>query len=201
MRTGNRPSDPLSGVVNVGNSTSIFTTFSNRDLIDLSGKAFWKAYHFPGLKGILAPDETLLGEIISIDGDEAGITTNDGVVYRRLESLRLQRTREQIGDFIAFKLGKQKATHLFENLFEDRKARDRPSFVYSEASKFASWFSEDKAHPRRYENDDGFCFTVTMNNRFEGASILLHRTSLIFDYGPGASETTPFAGLSKFGPF
>jgi len=138
----------------------------------------------PGLEGILAPDETLLGEIISVDGDEAEITTNDGVVRRRLDSLHLQRTREQIGDFVAFKLGEQKATKLFENLREDRKGRDRPNFFFSEASKFASWFSEDKAQPRRYENNDGFCFTVTMNNRFEGASIPLHRTSLIFDYGP-----------------
>ena len=29
----------------------------------------------------------------------------------------------------------------------------------------------------------------------------LHRTNLVFDYGPGASATSPFAGLSKFGPF
>jgi hypothetical protein len=115
--------------------------------------------------------------------------------------LHLQRTRQQIGDFLAFRLGEQKATTLFENLREDRKGRERPSLFFSEASKFAGWFAEDKAQPRTYENNDGFCFTVTMNNSFEGPSIPLHRTSLIFDYGPGASESTPFAGLSKFGSF
>ena len=168
---------------------------------DLVGKSVLESVPIPGLEGILAPDETLLGEITFVHGDEADIRTNDGVVRRRLDSLHLQRTREQIGDFLAFKLGEQKATGLFKNLREDRKGRDRPSFFFSEASKFASWFSEDKAQPRSYENNDGFYFTVTMNNRFDGASIPLHRTSLIFDYGPGASESTPFAGLSKFGPF
>lgn len=168
---------------------------------DLVGKTVLETLPIPGLEGVLAPDETLLGEIVSVHGDEVEITTNDGLVRRRLDSLQLQRTREQIGAFLAFKLGEQKATGLFKNLREDRKDRERPNVFFSEASKFASWFSEEKAQPRRYENDDGFCFTVTMNNTFEEASIPLHRTSLIFDYGPGASASSPFAGLSKHGPF
>ena len=168
---------------------------------DLVGKSVLESVPIPGLEGILAPDETLLGEIVSVDGDEAEITTNDGVVRRRLHSLHLQRTREQIGAFLAFELGEQKATTLFENLREDRKGGERPSFFFSEALKFATWFSGSKAQPRVYENNDGFCFTVTMGNAFEGSSIPVYPTNLIFDYGPGASETTPFAGLSKFGPF
>lgn len=168
---------------------------------DLVGKSVLEALPIPGLEGVLAPDETLLGEIVSVHGDEVEITTNDGVVRRRIDSLQLQRTPEQIGAFLAFVLGKQKATLLFENLRQDRKDRERPSFFFSEALKYASWFSGTKGQPRVYENDEGFCFTVTMNNSFHGSSIPLHRTSLIFDYGPGASENTPFAGLSKFGPF
>jgi hypothetical protein len=40
-----------------------------------------------------------------------------------------------------------------------------------------------------------------MNNSFEGSSVPLHRTNLVFDYGPGASATSPLVGLSNFGPF
>lgn len=168
---------------------------------DLVGKSVLETVSIPGLEGILAPDETLLGEIVSVDGDAAQITTNDGVVRRSLDSLHLQRTREQIGAFLAFKLGEPKATMLFANLREDRKSRERLNIFFSEALKFANWFSEDKAQPRRYENNDGFCFTVSMNNAFDGSSVPLYPTSLIFDYGPGTSSNTPFGGLSKFGPF
>lgn len=183
---------------------------------DLVGKSVLETQPIPGLGGVLAPDETLLGEIISVhenekdeedENDRKGekyeveIRTNEGVIRRGLDSLQLQRTREQIGAFLAFKLGEQQATRLFENLRESRKEQERPDLFFYEATRFANWFSRNEGQPRLYENNDGFCFTVTMRNAFEGPSIPLHRTSLIFDYGPGASEYTPFAGLSKFGPF
>ncbi len=168
---------------------------------DVIGKSVLESVPIPGLEGVLAPDESLLGEIVSVDGEEAEIKTNDGIVRRRLDALHLQRTREQIGAFLALKLGAQTATRLFESLREERRDRERPNFFFGEAARFAAWFSGSKAQPRVYENNDGFCFTVTTNSAFDGPSVALHRTSLIFDYGPGASENTPFAGLSKFGPF
>jgi len=168
---------------------------------ELVGKSVLETEPIPGLEGILAPDENLLGEIVSIHGGDVEIRTNDGVVSRHIDCLQMQRTRQQIGALLAFKLGEQKATKVFENLREDRQERERPNFYFAEAGKYAAWFSGTKAQPRAYENDDGFSFTVTNINTFPGSSMLLHRTSLIFDYGPGASESTPFAGLSKFGPF
>jgi hypothetical protein len=167
----------------------------------LVGKSVLESIPIPGLEGVLAPDESLLGEIVSIDEENAEIRTNDGVVKKRLDNLHLQRTRENIGAFLEFKLGKSATTRLFENLWLDRKEKGRPNFFFGEADKFASWFCGSKTQPRSYENSDGFCFTVTTNNKFEGPSVGLHRTSLIFDYGPGASENTPLAGLGKFGPF
>src|SRR6185369_10586484 len=168
---------------------------------DIVGKSVLETEPIPGLEGVLAPHETLLGEVVSIQGDQVEITTNDGVVRRTLDSLQLQRTRQQIGGFLAFKLGEREATRVFEGLRESRREREQPNFYFAEARRFASWFSREKGQPRTYENDDGFSFSVTMINTFPGSSMQLHRTSLIFDYGPGASEATPFAGLSKFGPF
>lgn len=169
--------------------------------LDVVGKSVLESVPIPGLEGVLAPDESLLGEIVSVDGDEAEIKTNEGVERRKLQALYLQRTREQIGAFLALKLGAQKATRLFQSLREERRDRERPNFFFGEAARFAGWFVGNKAQPRVYENNDGFCYTVTANSTFNGPSVPIHRTSLIFDYGPGASETTPFAGLSKFGPF
>jgi len=168
---------------------------------DLKGRTVLETQPIPGLEGVLAPDETLLGEIVEIRGDDAEITTNEGIVRRKLDSLHLQRNQTQIGAYLAFKLGQQKATWLFENLREDRRDRERPSKFFAEAKKFATWFAGGSVEPRVYENDDGFCFKVTTSNAFTGSSVSLHKTSLIFDYGPGASAATPFSGLSSFGPF
>jgi hypothetical protein len=168
---------------------------------DLVGKSILEAQPIPGLEGVLAPDETLLGEIVSLSHGEAEITTNDGIVKRSLENLHLQRTQQQIGAYLAFKIGAPMATRVFENLREGRTERERPSAFFTEARKFAAWFVGSSAEPRVYENDDGFCFTVTMDSSFEGPSVPLHRTNLVFDYGPGASAATPLTGLSNFGPF
>ncbi len=168
---------------------------------DLIGKSVLETQPIPGLEGVLAPDENLLGEVVAIHGDAADITTNEGLVRRKLDSLLLQRTQHQIGAYLAFRLGEQNATRLFQNLREDRREREQPGAFFAEARKFAAWFCGTNADPRVYENDDGFCFTVTMNNSFEGSSVPLHRTNLVFDYGPGASATSPLVGLSNFGPF
>jgi hypothetical protein len=167
----------------------------------LIGKSVLETQPIPGLEGVLAPDESLLGEIRAIQGDDAEVETNEGIIRRRLRSLHMQRTQSQIGDYLEFKLGTQKATRLFQNLREDRKDRERPSFFFSEAKRFAAWFSGTATEPRLYENQDGFRFTVTLDNCFQGASIPIYPTKLIFDYGPGASATSPFSGLSSFGPF
>lgn len=168
---------------------------------DIVGKTVLETEPIPGLEGVLAPDETLLGEILSVHGHEVDVTTNEGVVRRRMDSLQLQRTRQQIGDFLAFKLGEMKATEIFQNLREKRREREQPSFFFGEAVKYARWFSSDKGQPRTYENNDGFSFTLTLINTFPGSSMVLHRTSLIFDYGPGASARSPLIGLRDFGPF
>lgn len=168
---------------------------------DVVGKSVLETEPIPGLEGVLAPDENLLGEIVSIHGDEVEVTTNNGILRRKLDGLQMQRTRQQIGAFLAFKLGVQKATRVFEKLRDDSRERERPGFFFAEASKYAAWFSVGGASPRAYENDDGFSFLVTKTNTFPVSSMQLHQTSLIFDYGPGASEKKPLTGLSKFGPF
>jgi len=168
---------------------------------DLKGRSVLEAVPIPGLEGVLAPDETLLGEIVSVSGDDVEITTNEGTIFRKLDGLQLQRTQNQIGTYLALKLGEDEATRIFANLREDRRDRSHPNVSFAEAKKFATWFAGNMSDPRTYENDDGFCFGVALNSHFAGPTIPLHKTNLIFDYGPGASAGTPYAGLANFGPF
>lgn len=173
----------------------------NEEGFDLIGKSVLESHPIPGLEGILAPEEDLLGEVQTTTDTIAEIITNDGVVRRELSSLFMQRTQNQIGAYLAFRLGDQKATSIFRNLKQSRRDWEQPGFSFGEVKKFARWFAGSAAEPRIYENNDGFCFTVTERNEFEGVSIPLQRTNLVFDYGPGASATTPLKGIADYGPF
>jgi hypothetical protein len=63
---------------------------------DLKGRTVLETQPIPGLEGVLAPDETLLGEITGIHGDDAEIQTNEGIIRRNLDSLHFQRNQTQI---------------------------------------------------------------------------------------------------------
>lgn len=168
---------------------------------NLIGRSVLESYPIPGLEGVLTPEEDLLGEIRSVENGKASITTNDGLIERPLNTLFLQRTKHQMGDYLASQIGPEKAERIFCNLRRNRREREWPSQVFSEIQKIADWFSRNTKGPRVYENADGFCFTVTMKNEFSGVSFPVQTTNLIFDYGPGASATTPFQGLANHGPF
>ena len=71
-------------------------------------KSVLEAVPIPGLEGVLAPDETLLGEVVSVSGDDVEITTNEGTLHRMLDALHLQRTQNQIGAYLAVKPGRGK---------------------------------------------------------------------------------------------
>ena len=168
---------------------------------DLVGKNVIEMQHIPGLEGVLAPEEELLGVVKKVEGHSATIETNRGELIRDLKSLYLQKNKKQIEDFLKFKLGEAKVNQFFASVSKAQSQGNNSVAKYKETVKFARWFALDIEQPRKYVNNDGFCFSITLNNRFQGCSLDIHKTSLIFDYGPGASETTPFRGLSTYGPF
>ena len=126
----------------------------------------------------------------------AVIRTNQATEWRPLGELYLQRSREQIGRYLAFRLGDKAANELFQRLRIEKEQRSRQGAHFGEAVRIAGWFAK-----RTYENSDGFAFTVTKNSSLADSGIRLEPTKLVFDYGPGASAASPFSGLSKFGPF
>ena len=173
----------------------------DKEGFELIGKSVLESHAIPGLEHILAPEENLLGEISNINDDIASVKTNSDILERSLNSLYLQRTQSQIGDYLSTRIGEQKTTQIFKNLRRTQTERSSPSRVFSEIQKVASWFSGAVNAPRIYKNADGFCFTVTQNHTFSGSSFRVRPTNLVFDFGPGASATSPFSGLSNHGPF
>ncbi len=171
------------------------------DGYSLIGKNVIEPQNIAGLEGVIAPEEELLGVIVRIDGSNAIIKTNSGEISRKLENLYLQKSKNQIGDYLEFKMGKEAANQFFSNVRSTQLQRVNQLEKYTEILKFAKWFTMDKDQPRKYSNNDGFCFSVTQNNYFDSNSLNIQNTSLIFDYGPGASEATPFRGISNHGPF
>jgi hypothetical protein len=150
----------------------------------------------PGLEGVLAPDENVLGQVEKINGDSALVKTNAGTISRKISELHLQWTREQIGRYLSFRLGEKEATRIFSCLRESDAERANPNLFFGEVHKVAEWFAA-----QAYANDDGFAFEVTKNTEFPQQGFRLYQTKLVFDYGPGASAPWPLAGLSTFGPF
>jgi hypothetical protein len=168
---------------------------------NLIGSSVFESHLIPGLEGVLAPEEELLGEVQSVANGFASIVTNKGIIERPLKTLFLQRTEQQIGDYLANQIGKENATKIFRNLHQKRMDREKPNQIFTEITSFATWFSGTVQEPRVYKNADGFCFTVTLKNSFYGVSFPVQPTNLIFDFGPGASATTPLQGLANYGPF
>jgi hypothetical protein len=160
------------------------------------GATVLRTVPIPGLSGILAPDESVVGEIERVDGEFGIVLTNQESERLPLEELYLQRNREQIGKYLAFRLGDAKATTIFEKLREKHKEHGTQSVLFGETVSIAGWFAR-----QTYENDDGFTFSITRNSTLGNNGIKLEPTRLVFDYGPGASDSKPFAGLMKYGPF
>jgi hypothetical protein len=109
---------------------------------DLVGKSVLESVPIPGLEGVLAPDETLLGEIVSVEREDAEITTNEGIVRRQLDSLHLQRTRQQIGDFLAFKLGSRRPLHCLRIFAKIGRAGNDQMFSFLKRQNLLPGFLE-----------------------------------------------------------
>ncbi|MBK8091214.1 MAG: hypothetical protein IPK32_04280 [Verrucomicrobiaceae bacterium] len=163
---------------------------------NLVGCSVLESIAIPGLEGVLAPDESLLGEIEEIQGDMALVRTNSGIETRPLDALVLQRTHEQIGRYLESQLGATKVTAIFRRLRDLEGERVKAGAHYFEVTRVADWFSQ-----QTYENADGFTFSVERSPTLASSTLPLEPTKLVFDYSPGAAASRPLSGLSKFGPF
>lgn len=162
----------------------------------LIGRTVIGSVPLPGLEDVLAPDETLLGVLEEIAGDDAIIQTNAGPATWPLARLTLQRSHSQVGEYLDFKVGPKKTERLFARLREFNLERAHPGRAYGEIRRLANWFAK-----QTYANADGFGFRVTLDTELPDTGLQLEPTRLVFSPTPGASEHKPFTGLLNHGPY
>ena len=166
-----------------------------RDGYNPVGLAVIESIPIEGLEGVLAPDDSLIGTVKSVASGTAMIESNSGLVEKTLSKLFLQRTSNQIGDFLKFRLGEQGARTAMEMVYRAHRETLQPDRYFEDIKKYGDWFTKQE-----YRNEDGLSFEIRSNDSVETPSFTLEQTRLVFGYTPGSSASTPSQGLAKFGP-
>lgn len=149
-----------------------------------------------GLRGVLAPKESLLGVVESVDGEMARIKTNQGIVERPLNELTIRRTRRQLAKFLKLRIGDEKTEMLFKMVLAHNKKQANPDMMINEIRQVGKWISS-----LRFRNGDNFSAFTSSDCELRGPSYKLERSKLIFDYAPGTAIDRPLSGLWNHGPF
>ena len=160
------------------------------------GKDAIEALPLPGLEGILAPNESLLGTVGKIENDYAIIKTNNGNEKHLLKNLFLQRTRNNIGNYLEFKIGQQKSEAAFQAIKNYNEIRYIPSKITADIKDIAKLISNIT-----FKNLDSFYFEIKPNLYHFNNSFNLEETNFIYDFTPGYSSKRVLSGLKDYGPY
>jgi Uncharacterized protein containing piwi/argonaute domain len=161
----------------------------------LEGKTVLEKVSLPGLENVIAPDDSVLGIVEAIEDDTAVIRSNEGRIERKLDSLYLQRTREQIGEYVSHRIGKHRATDALNNIYGAHHRTLEPNQYFGDIQKFGSFFSE-----KEYTNADGVSFTISNRQLADTPEFDLQETTLVFGFTPGSVARQPAQGLRDHGP-
>lgn len=161
----------------------------------------------PGLEGILAPSEDLIGNVLSIDGDNALVQTNEGQRSFLLNELYLRKSKSNILDYVAHQSTAALAQEIDRAVTQYQRQQSQGLVQYNETTKIAiGLFSEKDSHgvvgPVIFHNKDGFSFTVATEPLDLGTPRRLQEPSFIFDHAATKVQATyPDMGLNNFGPY
>jgi len=150
----------------------------------------------PGLEGVLAADESLIGAIKTSDGNIAKVETNDGEETHKLNELYLHKSPRNIREYLEFKFGEGKAEQLLNVTKEKDQTRLNAKNYFSEITELARTVSK-----LSYQNKDGFTFNVSALSQNVNRKFSIQNPSFIFDYNPGATHNNPSIGLVNYGPY
>jgi len=163
---------------------------------DIAGLSVLTSEAIPGLEGILAPDESLVGIVKQIQKNNVIIETNNGEENFDLEDLYLHRSTYNIRKYIEFKLGRTKAEYIFNYLREKDKSRLSAKVYFNEVKELSKNLSTID-----FCNQDGFSFSISNLSQVATSKFSIQNPSFIFDYNPGATHDNPSKGLVNFGPY
>lgn len=163
---------------------------------NISGLNVLTSEPLPGLEGILAPDESLIGAIKEIDRETAKVASNEGEDVFKLEELYLHKSYRNIRDYLEFKLGEAKTDQILHRIREKDQSRLNAKSYFEEVNELAKTISSPK-----YQNKDGFEFTISESPQNISSKFLIEEPTFIFDYSPGATHKNPSVGLTNHGPY
>ena len=163
---------------------------------DLYGKQVLLSEQVPGLENVLAPDESLVGSILNISDNNATVETNEGSETYDLRDLYLHKSSQNIADYLAHKLGEQRAEQILHQLRRKDLTRLDAEYYFDEVSRMARWVGS-----LDYRNKTGFGFSVSKKPTSVIRAYELQTPTFLFDYDAGSSSNRPSAGLVNFGPY
>ncbi len=175
----------------------------NKDLSELHAESFnligTPVLHVkpvPGMETVLAPKESFIGQIKSISGEVAEIQTYRGIVFLPLRELKLRKSRNDILDYLSFKLGAHKASKIIETVLSVDALSSNAEELHQEIEQIAKYFCGLK-----FKTNAGFSFRIEKPLQISAPTFDLSQTRFLFDVTPGSGDTSPFRGLSTFGPY
>lgn len=164
-----------------------------RDGLNGIGSSVVESVPVPGLVGILTPEEKVLGEVVRIEGPDAIIKTQDGLVTRSTSELFIQRSKREIERFLLSQLEEDHVKMIFDTAHDAADLDSSPDKKVEEIVKVAKALAGID-----YVSADNYTFKITPNwthkNHFS-----LEPSRLVF--GRGASGGSVLSGLGKHGPY
>jgi len=174
--------------------------------MDIIGLDVLQTDELPGLNNIIAPNEEFIGNLTSIENENANVETNNGELTIDLNSLYLKKTSYNIRSFLEFKLGAERADKIIESVKNEEQNRLNPEKEFKEInsiSKLLFTVTENNATQKvMFQNRDGFFYTVDNNPYNNENSFTLNPPIFIFDPAVTKVENwNPDTGLKNFGPY
>lgn len=151
----------------------------------------------PGKKGVLAPQESLLGKLIKVENKTAFIETNDGEVSIDAEQCFIRRSTVSIRKLLISLLSENKADYIVNKAKLNSRLKSDYKDYYSKLYKVVS----KRLSNWRYQSLDGFEYILSESSEVIHNNFSLEENQFIFDYGTASANTSIIKGLSEFGPF
>jgi len=145
---------------------------------------------------VVAPTFQAIGRVLSVDGTNATVETNEGAKTIELKELYLNKTHDNIRLYLEFVLGSSRAEAILSAVKQKEFSRYDPNILNKEISQLSKVFSE-----LEYKNGDGFTFQISKKSTVEFPMLQLESPRYLFDVSFTKTDPSPIKGLAQFGPY
>ena len=154
------------------------------------------SHPLPGLTGVLAPDESLIGVLVDVNHSIGHVETNDGLTKWKMDELFLHKSASNIKEYLAFKIGAPRAEAIFEQIHRTDVDRFNAKGFFEDISSISKTFSK-----LDLRNTDNFCFELSHSSLLPDNAFRIEEPTFIFDHSGTKTNRLSDLGLNSFGPF